>query len=259
MITELRRTVARRLQPARHLPPRAPREALAEWRRLAGDPLYMGEGVAGVEGLPALLVPGFGAPRRAMSALERWLERLGLLPRVASTRLGLDCAERCTSALERELETAAADHGRPALLVAHSRGGQFARAAAVRRPEAVAGLIALGAPWKADPREGLHRPVLLTCAVVGAAGSLGVPMLLRLGCVSGPCCERFRHDLEGAWPEGVPFASLYSRGDRTVRWETCLDPAAHNLEISGTHVGMLASRSSYEAIGRWVEAELSTS
>lgn len=238
--------VARRLQPARHLPPWAPGTALEERRALREDPLYRCEGIPPLAPVPVLLVPGFGAPRRAMSVFETWLRQLDMRPRTASTRLGLSCSEEVTAGLERELVAAAERSGERVLLLAHSRGGQFARVAAVRHPELTAGLVAVGTPWRVS-RDVFHPALQLQLVAMAAAGSAGVPGLLGLGCLRGRCCAAFRADLARPLRE-IPFVSIYSRDDRTIRWRNCLDPDAENVEIAGSHVGMLASRASYRAV-----------
>jgi triacylglycerol lipase len=46
----------------------------------------------------------------------------------------------------------------------------------------------------------------------------------------------------------VRFLSLYSRSDEVVHWEACLDPAAEQLEVATSHVGMAVARSVWSAL-----------
>jgi triacylglycerol lipase len=199
-------------------------------------------------GAPILLVPGFGAPGRVVAPLHGWLARLGYVPRVADVHRGLDCSERTAVDLERQLEEFAAKLSSPVLIVAHSRGGQFARVAARRRPDLTAGLITLGTPFELLA---LHPAVKAQAAILGVAGTAGIPNLVRLACARGRCCAAFRRDLSTPWPRHIPFASIYSRADRTVRWQACADDGADNIEITASHAGMLVSRESYEVIARF--------
>jgi hypothetical protein len=46
----------------------------------------------------------------------------------------------------------------------------------------------------------------------------------------------------GPFPESVRFLSLYSRSDEIVRWAACLDPAADQIEVRTSHIGMGMAR-----------------
>ena len=222
-------------------------ELLQEWRRLRADPIFRGGQVPEGLRLPVLLVPGFGASGVVMRPLRDWLDRLGHRPRVASLRWGLDCGERAASALEEQLRRLAREEGQPVLLIAHSRGGQFARVAGLRASDQLAGLVTMGSPFWTGVRA-LHPAIRVQAGALGVLGSLGVPNLVRLSCVSGRCCTAFRADLRAPWPAGVPFLSLHSRADGAVRWESCLDPGARNLEVGVGHAAMLASRETFRPI-----------
>jgi pimeloyl-ACP methyl ester carboxylesterase len=215
-------------------PPLWPGPLLGELRALRAEPVDAPPG----DGRRVLLVGGMGSPGVALRPMRDWLRAAGWRVRVADVGRGIDCGERTAARLDAQL--APGD-----TLIAHSRGGQFARVVAVRRPGDVAALVTLGTPFE---HFALARVVQLQAASFGILGTLGVPGLAGLGCLRGACCARFRNDLAAPWPGGVPFTSVYSRDDRTVRWETCSDPAARNVEIAGTHVGMLASRAAYAEI-----------
>lgn len=233
---------------ALHLPIGPDPAALADWWRLRDHPLWRGDGVPRGGGAPILLVPGFGAPARVMAPLQTWLARVGYRPRVADVHRGLDCSERTAAHLERQLQALASEHSAPVLIVAHSRGGQFARVTARRRPDLTAGLITLGTPFQLLA---LQPAVKAQATILGIAGTAGIPNLVRLACVRGRCCAAFRRDLTTPWPRQIPFASIHSPADRTVRWQACLDPAAENIEVASSHTGMLVSPESYEAIARF--------
>jgi hypothetical protein len=58
-------------------------------------------------------------------------------------------------------------------------------------------------------------------------------------------------------PVAVRFASIYSKGDGVVRWQSCLIPGARNVEVPGSHVGMPFNRHAYRVIaGVLVEPEI---
>jgi len=148
--------------------------------------------------------------------------------------------------VEQALEQLADATGRSAVVIAHSRGGQFARAVAVRRPELHRGLITLGSPLRR--MLAVHPLILAQVAVLGLAGSLGVPGLMKAGCLWGECCARFPTHLQRPFPSEVPFLSVYSPYDQVVDWRSTLDPAARHRSVPTTHAGLLWSAESLSVI-----------
>jgi hypothetical protein len=92
-------------------------------------------------------------------------------------------------------------------------------------------------------------PSLLTVATLG---TLGVPGMFGLSCVSGDCCARTREAILAPFPDRVRFLSVYSRADEIVRWEACLDPAAVQVEVSTSHVGMGLAREVWTQLAAWL-------
>ena len=87
-----------------------------------------------------------------------------------------------------------------------------------------------------------------TDMVYYASGSLGVPGLFSFNCLLGDCCARTRAAVVAPCPEEVQFISLYSRSDEVVNWESCLDPAAIQVEVDVSHIGMGYSREVWDAV-----------
>src|ERR1044071_6148504 len=133
----------------------------------------------------------------------------------------MGCSQRTVDSLTRRVQILADATGQPVRIVGHSRGGQFGRAVAVQSPESVGGLVPPGPPsalWG-----GLPPPMAAMAWGLATAGSVGVPGLLRLGCLMGACCREFRGYLRGDWPADVPFTSIYSRTDAAVPWRSSHD------------------------------------
>ncbi|UMP06735.1 triacylglycerol lipase [Amycolatopsis sp. EV170708-02-1] len=189
------------------------------------------------DGLAVVLVGGLGSTPTLLSPLEDLLRRLGCQVKVAPVRLGIGCGEMTAQLVEAALVELTEAVSAPAVVIAHSRGGQFARAVALRRPELLRGLITLGAPL--TRMLAVHPLLLAQIAALGAAGALGVPGLLRPGCRWGGCCARLRADLAAPFPEGLPFLSVYSRTDRVVDWRSSCDPAARHQEVRTSHGGLI--------------------
>ncbi|MFC3456507.1 alpha/beta fold hydrolase [Amycolatopsis speibonae] len=165
------------------------------------------------------------------------LRRLDCQVAIAPVRLGIGCGEMTARMIENALADLTEAESAPAVVIAHSRGGQLARSVAVRRPELLRGLITLGAPL--TRMLAVHPLLLAQVAVLGIAGALGVPGLLRPGCRWGACCAGLRADLTAPFPESLPFLSMYSRDDRVVDWRSSCDPAARHREVPASHGGLI--------------------
>ena len=199
-------------------------------------------------GLPVLLVGGLAGSGAQLQVLSDWLVRLNCRPVIAPTRSGVDCGERTTGWVTEALEKLNETSGRRSVMIAHSRGGQFARAVAVRHPELLHGVVTLGSP--VTRHLGIHPRLKAELVALGVAGSLGVPGIFRPSCVWGSCCRRLRSDLLTPFPADVSWLSVYSRLDRVVDWRTCLDPAARHREVATSHGGLLFAPAVFEALAQ---------
>jgi pimeloyl-ACP methyl ester carboxylesterase len=139
------------------------------------------------------------------------------------------------------------------MVIGHSRGGQIARALAVRHPELVQGLIVLGSPL--NRLLGVHPLLKLQLGMLGLAGSLGLPGLFRPSCLWGTCCSRLRSDMAAPLPVDVPFVSVFSKRDRMVDWRSTLDPAARHREVATTHSGLVCDPEAFQLLAEEI-AEL---
>jgi triacylglycerol lipase len=211
---------------------------------LLRSPLWRGEGVAPGESMPVLLIPGFLAGDGSLGTMTRWLRANGYRTRRAGMRANVDCSTEACERLEARLEAFAQEAGQRVAIVGQSRGGTFARALAVRRPDLVAGIVTLGAPTVSQLD--IHPVVLAHVAIVGALGSGRVPGMFRWSCLRGACCEQFRRELHA--PVEVPYVALYSRTDGIVNWRSCLDPEAELVEVNATHIGMGLNLEAYSWI-----------
>jgi pimeloyl-ACP methyl ester carboxylesterase len=187
-------------------------------------------------GQPVMLIPGFLAGEASLSRMAAWLQSGGFTCVAPGMRFNVDCLEPAVAALEQRLEQAVERHGTPALVIGQSRGGVLGRIIAVRRPDLVEVLVTLGSPVN-DPLA-IRLCVWPTVGALGSLGAAGVPGLFSLRCLNGACCAQARHDLAKSFPTRVHSIALYTRRDEIVRWQACLDPAAQQLEVDATHLGM---------------------
>jgi triacylglycerol lipase len=215
---------------------------------LLRHPIYRGEGVAHAEGQPVMLIPGFLAGDDSLGIMTRWLRRTGHHTRKAGMRSNVDCSASAFARLEERLECMAETRGEKVAIIGQSRGGNFAKVLARRRPDLVSGIVALGSPQK-DP-VAIHPVVRAQVYAVGALGTLGARGLFRHSCLWGDCCQSFWDDLRGALPREVGYVSVYSRTDGVVDWRACLDAGAEHVEVRASHCGMAVNAATYEVLAR---------
>jgi pimeloyl-ACP methyl ester carboxylesterase len=208
--------------------------------------VWRGEGVPTGDGRPVLLIPGFLAGDGSLSTLTRWLRAAGYHTRRAGIRANVSCSEYACERLEKRLEGLAEATGQRVAIIGQSRGGVFARALAVRRPDLVSGIVTLGSPTVSQLR--VHPVVLAHVGLVAALGTGHVPGMFTWRCLRGHCCARFRQDLAAPFPPEVRYVALYSRTDGIVDWHACLDPGAQQVEVRASHVGMGLNANVYAEI-----------
>ena len=234
--------------PLPHFPPLW-RESLAgvEAARLFSSSVWRGGGVPAGDGRGVLLIPGFMAGDGSLATMTRWLRENGYRTRRAGIRANIGCSEDYLQRLEQRLEELAARTGQRVAIVGQSRGGIFARVLATRRPDLVSGVVTLGSPTVNQLRA--HPLVLVQVVLVGTLGSSRIPGMFRVSCLRGACCKRFREELSGGFPPEVGYTALYSRKDGVVDWRACLDPAAVQVEVRASHVGMAVNPEVYAEVG----------
>ena len=181
-----------------------------------------------------LLVGGFGLPRRVLTPLADELDA-----EIVRTGLTVGCGE-----VETAKVLAAVDGARtPVTLVGHSRGGQLAKVAAVRRPDRVVRLVTAGTPQAIGPPDNPFISVI-------AAALRHIPNPIGLDCGTGECCAQFRHDLDAK--VAVPWTVVWSGRDRVVPPRDLLTHGAQRVEVDASHVGLVTSRAGRDAIAKVV-------
>lgn len=214
-----------------------------ELRALKRSPLWQGDGVPDGNGRPLLIIPGFLAARNGAAAIHHILNRAGWRAEVAAVGRNSGPAYVGMDAASADLHRLTEETGQPVTVVGHSRGGQFARVLAVRHPETIRQIVVIGTP-------------LLVKYPDFAAVKLPAEVL-DLGWRAGAFGEVFPdresevdRDRYADFPDGIDFVSIYSKTDGIVDWRTSIEPAAHTMEISASHRGLLNSVSGVTAIAR---------
>ena len=204
-------------------------------RRRRRSTAYAARGVARTDE-PVILVPGFMAGDLTLHAMSRSLRRRGFRTYTSHIHANVGCTLAAASALETRIESIAIKRGSRVRIVGHSLGGMLARGLAVRRPDLISGIVTMGSPMLAP---GAHHLVLTTGVdVLVRLSRAGVPGLMAEECVAGTCARRSFDESREPVPAGVSFTAVYSRRDGIVDWKACVDPEAHAVEVTASHVGM---------------------
>ncbi len=185
---------------------------------------------------PVILVPGFMAGDATLRAMSRTLRRRGFRTYRSHIHANVGCTLTAASELENRIEAIAIKRDSRVRIVGHSLGGMLARGLAVRRPDLISGIVTMGSPMLAP---GAHH-VLLTAGVdvLVRLSRAGVPGLMSEECVAGSCARQSFDESREPIPAGVSFTAIYSRRDAIVDWRACVDPEAHAVEVTSSHVGM---------------------
>jgi pimeloyl-ACP methyl ester carboxylesterase len=225
-----------------------------DWLALKTSAVYRGDGVPRGDGRPVILVPGFLGSAAEMGELHRWLERAGFDVYPPGFHRNVDCPDILLDRLIESIDAAYEAGGTRLTLVGHSLGGSIARAAAVRVPSMVGQVITLASPL----REIAAHPLVLNLARMLATilpRPDAQPRQHGDHVHDTTCACEMIDALAQPWPERVARTAIYTRADGVVDWRTCVEPDdALNIEVPGTHIGMVVNPRVYETLARLLAA-----
>ena len=230
----------------------------AEIAALLGSDVWRGRDVAYGEGRPVLLIPGFLAGDASLGVLSRWLRKLGYRTYGSGIVSNVECSERAVTKLEGRVIDLSERYGQPVSIIGHSRGGMFGRVLAVRHPDRVSHVVALGSPL-VPSLEDIHPLLRLQIRTLQKIQRASGDGLLASACERSfeaynfgldpmGCCTDFWTDLDDDVLEHVQFTSIYSRSDGVLHWRACLDPHADHVEVESSHCGMAVNARVYAAV-----------
>ena len=225
--------------------------ALAELAQLVISPIYFAAGVSQGAGRLVLVLPALFAGDMYVYPMRSWLRRQGHKAVPSTLIMNAGCPERLCRTVETALQRRMTPKTERVALIGHSRGGILARAIAARLQDKASHLILLGSPIGVLAETLQSRSEIdpgLTPARVVLAASARARRLLDPNC-NVPACGcpfpgDFRHPLS-AQTKGV---SIYSRDDPIVPASACLVAGARNVEVHGTHSGLVYNREVYEEL-----------
>jgi len=187
-------------------------------------------------GDPVLLVPGFLAGDGSLALMARALRGQGFRTYRSHIHANVGCTLNAAAQLEARLESISIRRGTRVQVVGHSLGGMLARGVAVRRPDLVSNVVTLGSPMLAPGAH--HRSLSASVEMLVRLSKAGVPGLMAEDCVAGACARQSFEECRAPLPAGIGFTAVYSRRDGIVDWRACIDPAAQQVEVTASHLGM---------------------
>ncbi len=233
------------------------KEALfgAEILMLYASPVYYGLGVPRGDGSAVIVIPGFLGSDLYLGHLHQWLDRIGYRSYLSGIGLNAECPNLLIQQrLEETLDKALWETERRVHLVGHSLGGIMARSVANRRPDDVASVITLAAPFRGTVA---HRSVL------HAADTVRKKILMEHGngvlpqCYTARCTCDFVESLRCRMADSVLETAIYTRDDGIVDWHYCTTGKREvDIEVPGTHMGLVFNATAYRVIAhRLAEAQ----
>ncbi len=165
-------------------------------------------------------IPGWKAPETTGAPLRRYLRLLGYDARGWGRGTNQGNPEADAEALIEQVLALTGDGSR-VTLVGWSLGGVIAREVARRHPEAVRHVVTYGTPVVGGPT-----------FTVGARS---------YGRAESERIARLTEELDRDDPVRTPLTVIFTRRDRIVSWEACLDrtsPDVEHFEVGSTHLGL---------------------
>jgi pimeloyl-ACP methyl ester carboxylesterase len=219
----------------------------AELLLLHAAPIYYGLGATHGDGSGVVLIPAFLLPDHYLFPLRKWLGRIGYEAFFSGINFNAECPnlliKRC---LNESIEKALAKTGRRIHLIGHSLGGVIARSIAGQRPQDIASVITLGAPF---------RGTVAHSSILRAAETVRLRILKEHGagvlpaCYTGHCTCDFVDSLQRTLPPSVLETAVYTPDDGVVDWRYCrTDNPEADFQVSGTHIGLAFNSSVYTII-----------
>ncbi len=214
---------------------------------LHASPVYYGVGVPHGDGSAVVLIPGFLGTDLYLSYMQAWLNRLGYSAYSSNIGLNAECPNLLIQhRLEETLDRALSDTGNKVHLIGHSLGGIMARSVAARRPQDIASVITLAAPFRGNVA---HPSILRAAEAVRKRILQEHATDVLPQCYTARCTCDFVNHLKREMPESIRQTAIYTRDDGIVDWRFCrTGHCAADYEVPGTHIGLVFNASVYRII-----------
>ncbi|MGD1026131.1 hypothetical protein [Candidatus Binatus soli] len=227
--------------------------AFREFASLRRDPIYRGEGVPRGDGRLVVIIPGLFGSDFYLWPLRGWISRIGFRAATSGLWVNAGCPDRLTSDIQKWVERQEPRHDRPLVLIGHSRGGLLARALAVRLGRRVSHLVTLGSPMglvSSFAQRGDVPPIAHPTMSTVWNASNTARRILDPQCRFPDCGCEFVANMRASLAPQTIVLSIYSREDPIVPPESSIVTGARNVEVTGTHSGLVYNPAVYRELAR---------
>jgi triacylglycerol lipase len=228
--------------------------AVGEFLALQMDPVYHGHGLPRGDGRLVLVLPGLFGNDFYLHPLREWLRRIGYQPALSTLAINAGCPDRLTRRVEESFARRLRNHAGEVAIIGHSRGGMLGKALASRLGDRCTRFVALGSPvgtMMRFRRDGLARMAAgrtqgetMTASSVSDAGRRAMRWF-DPDCTSPHCGCGYFDDLLAPLPRATRPYAIYSRDDPVVSPRACPIEGAVNIEVEGSHSGLVVNRAVY--------------
>jgi triacylglycerol lipase len=217
-----------------------------DWIALHAAPVFYGLGIPRGDRSAVISVPGFMGTDLYLQELHCWLGRIGYRSYLSDIGRNADCLDLLVDRLLKTIQKAHDETHGLVHLIGHSLGGVLALSAASLRPDIVASVITLGAPFRGIRS---HPVVLEMTKVVRDRIRAARSDLSKPACFTGYCDCNAVAALQIPCPRTIPHTAVYTKTDGVVDWRVCVnDDPASNVEVRSTHIGLVFNPWVYELI-----------
>ena len=219
--------------------------AVREFWELRADPVYQGRGVPHGSGRQVLVVPGLFGTDFYLNPMRTWLRRIGYTPRMSTLPINAGCPQRLIDRIENSL--ASISSSEPLAVIGHSRGGMLGKVIAARLGARCSHFIALGSPvgalWRMGPEAMSDASAMQTIAStqVAEAGRRAM-QFIDPDCTFPDCECAYLGALSAPLHDDTKVSSIYSTDDAVVSPKACPIDGAVNIEVRGTHSGLVFNK-----------------
>jgi pimeloyl-ACP methyl ester carboxylesterase len=232
-------------------------QAFGELAALHRDPVFYGRGIPRGDGRSVVVIPGLFGNDVYLQPLRIWLMRIGYSPQRSNLMINAGCPDRLRARIEQTLPDSDDHRRQPICLIGHSRGGMLAWAIASRLQERASHLALLGSPAPAVvammAQGGVLSPSTVAKSSVADAGARALK-LLDPDCTVPNCGCPYTEDLRRPLSPATRVLSIYSRDDPIVRPQASRITIGDNIEINGSHSGLVHNRAALPPLARFLAA-----
>ena len=225
--------------------------ALAELAQLIISPIYYRAGIPQADGRLVIVIPALFAGDLYVYPMRSWLRRMGHTVVPSTLIVNAGCPQRLSCRIENALQQRMSPRTKGVALIGHSRGGILARAIAARLQDKASHLIVLGSPIGVL-REGSQLESEIDPGLTAARAIMDASARARgfldPECNVPHCGCPFPEDFSRPLSPQTKVVSVYSRDDPIVPTSACRVAGARNVEVHGTHSGLVYNQEVYEEL-----------